>query len=311
MPRIRVRTTAVVLGVAALGAAQPAAADTMGGAPPAPAPKLSGVECRVECAGPAYARAGSTVRLRGRALAAVTQVTFLGRRAAGDEVDRGAAGRVRPPRAGHRARRRHRRPGDGGHRRRPDRHAGADAGCTSSGSSCTPSRPAPGPGIEIGVAGRKVFFDGERQPTVAFVLHDAQPVHAVVQVVRVSDGVVDPRVRPGRRRAGRAADGLLGRDGRRRRAARGALRLRDRRPPRRRHDGQLGPGAARPGPAGRGSAAAAGLVRAARPQVPDPRQARLRSPAPPRSAAAAAIRATTSSPSAGRRSSRRAAAWSR
>jgi murein DD-endopeptidase MepM/ murein hydrolase activator NlpD len=188
VPRIRVRTTAAVLVVTALGGAQPAGAD-MGGAAPAPAPRLTSVDCRVACAGPAYARAGSTVRLRGRDLAAVTQVTFLGRRAPGDEVT------VAPQAASP---------------RRvlvtvPDNAAGGKLTvATADGVTATPSaaklrverielHPAssgPGPAIELGVAGRKVYFDGERQPTVAYVLHDSQPVQTVVQVIRVEDGAV-------------------------------------------------------------------------------------------------------------------------
>jgi murein DD-endopeptidase MepM/ murein hydrolase activator NlpD len=188
VPRIRVRTTAAVLLAAAAAPAGVADA-SMGGAPASPTPRLQGVECRTGCSGPAYARPGATVRLTGRDLAGVTQVTFLGRRASGDEVA------VAPQSAS---------------KRRvlvtlPQAAAGGRvAVATADGVVSAPSAAklrverietrrvtsGPGPGIELGVSGRKVFFDGERQPTLAYVLRDDQPVHAVVQLLRVSDGAV-------------------------------------------------------------------------------------------------------------------------
>jgi hypothetical protein len=174
--------------IALTGAAQPAAAD-VGGAPASPAPQLTGVDCRTSCSGPGYARPGATVRLRGRNLAGVTQVTFLGRAAVGDEV-------TAPPQSVS--------------RRRvlvtlPENAAGgAVTVATADGVTAKPTAAklrverivtrrvtdGPGPDIELGISGRKVYFDGERQPTVAYVLRDTEPVQTTVQLVRVSDGTV-------------------------------------------------------------------------------------------------------------------------
>ena len=189
MPRTRVRTTAAVLVAAVLpvGAAH---ADTVGGTAPTPTPQLRGLDCRTNCSGPGYARPGATVRLRGRDLAAVTQVTFLGRvKTPGDDVT------VAPQKAS------------------PKRVlvtlpenavTGPISVATADGVASKPTasklrverivtRPVTtpaGPDLELGVSGRKVYFDGERQPTLAFVVRDSQPVHTIVQLVRVSDGAV-------------------------------------------------------------------------------------------------------------------------
>ena len=188
MPRSRVRTTAAVL----LGAVLPAGAaeaGTVGATAPTATPRLTGVDCRTNCSGPAYARAGATVRLRGRDLGAVARVTFLGRKGAGDDVT-AAPAEVSAERVLVTL---------------PDTAAsGPLSVSTADGVASAPTasrlrveriathrvHTGPGPGIELGVSGRKVFFDGERQPTLAYVLRDTQPVQTTVQLVRVADGVV-------------------------------------------------------------------------------------------------------------------------
>jgi hypothetical protein len=184
-PVCRVLTTASLAAAAALGPAGAAHAQSAaGGAFAGPAPRVAGFECRTVCSGPAYARTGSTVVLRGRNLDGVEDVTFLGAKAAGDEVTadpervvvvvpaRAAGGRIIVKNA------------DGAVSRPSPSPMRIESVATRRVSS------GPGPAIDIAVSGRRVFFDGERQATLTYVLHDQDPVHAIVQVIRVADGAV-------------------------------------------------------------------------------------------------------------------------
>ena len=185
------RTTAYGI-IAGLCAAAPADA-TPGGTPASMPPKISSVECRSACAGVAYARTGSTLLLKGRDLDTATTVTFAGGRGTADDVvakpQKAAAKKltVRVPR-------------------------GAASGpltvTNTDGATSVPTRRritietvqtrkveggGAGPGIEIAVTGRKVFFDAERRPTLTYVVRDANPVKVVVEVVRVTDGTAVTR----------------------------------------------------------------------------------------------------------------------
>ncbi|HVL95307.1 MAG TPA: peptidoglycan DD-metalloendopeptidase family protein [Solirubrobacteraceae bacterium] len=179
-----------MLAVAALAPAAAAHAQSgAGGAASSPPPKLTSLQCRTTCSGPAYARAGSEVRLGGSALGDVRTVTFLGARGPGDDVavaPVSASGRrvvVKVPRKA---------------------RSGAVAVTNGDGVMSRPSASklriekvatrratsGPGPAIDVALSGRKVFFDGERRPTLTYVLRDDAPVHALVQVVRLADGAV-------------------------------------------------------------------------------------------------------------------------
>ena len=88
--RIRPRRTyAYVLGLvfAGLATGQAAAATPpTGGAQAGPSPKLRALICRTACAGVSVARAGSRVRVKGRALKSVDSVVFQGAPGGADDV---------------------------------------------------------------------------------------------------------------------------------------------------------------------------------------------------------------------------------
>jgi murein DD-endopeptidase MepM/ murein hydrolase activator NlpD len=184
MPRIAgAGTTAYV--VLCLGLPGVAGAD-MGGTPASPPPKVSSVACRTECSGVSYARTGSLLLLRGRQMEGSETITFLGSKTPGDEVS------VEPERVSDRS-----------ITVRVPRGAPTGALTVTNGDGAV-SQPTKrrirveevatrkvaggaGPGLEIAVTGRKVFFDAERRPAVTYVVHDPQPVKVIVEVVRSAD----------------------------------------------------------------------------------------------------------------------------
>ena len=224
MPRIAVVgiTTAYMglcLAVPATGLANP------GGAPASAPPKVSSVACKTECSGVGYARTGSVLVLKGSGLATTETVTFLGSlKKRGDEVSvapqkvSAKSITVRVP------------------RRAPEN--GPVSVTNGDGAVSKPSaraikienvqtrrvdRGGAGPGLELAVTGKKVFFDGERRPTVSYLVRDPQPVKVIVEVVRVADAVSVARidqglVPPNEQRSyswdGLAADGTVVPDGR-------------------------------------------------------------------------------------------------
>jgi hypothetical protein len=187
MPRIAgvgpIAYVVLCLAVPSLATANP------GGAPASAPPKVSSVSCRTECAGVSYARTGSVLLLRGREMDTSETVTFVGTRAPGDEIavepERVSAKTltVRVPRGAVSG------PltvtnGDGAvslPTKRTIRVEAVETRQVGGGGA--------GPGLEIAVTGRKVFFDAERRPTLTFVVRDPAPVHVIVEVVRAADGV--------------------------------------------------------------------------------------------------------------------------
>jgi hypothetical protein len=167
----------------------PAASSAMGGgAPASPAPKVSSVACRTECSGVAYARTGSVLLLRGTLMEGAETVTFLGAKRPGDEVsvepERVSAKSVtvRVPRGAPSG------PvsitnGDGAVSKPTTRRIKVEEVATRKVAG------GAGPGLEVAVTGRKVFFDAERLPTLTYVVRDAAPVKMIVEVVRSVDGV--------------------------------------------------------------------------------------------------------------------------
>jgi murein DD-endopeptidase MepM/ murein hydrolase activator NlpD len=224
MPRIAVAgiTTAYVglcLAMPAAGLANP------GGAPASAPPKITSVACKSECSGVAYARTGSVLQIKGTDLDTAETVTFLGSaKKRGDEVSvepekvSSKSITVRVP------------------RRAPRK--GALSVTNGDGAVSKPSarvmtienvktrrvdKGGAGPGLELAVTGKKVFFDGERRPTVSFVVRDPAPVKVIVEVIRVADAVSVARadqglVPPNEQRSyswdGLAADGTVVPDGR-------------------------------------------------------------------------------------------------
>ena len=224
MPRIAVAgiTTAYVGLCLALPAA--ALGGNPGGAPASAAPKVTSVACKTECSGVAYARTGSVLVLKGRGLDTAETVTFLGSlKKRGDEVSvepekvAGKSITVRVPRKAPKSGPLSVTNGDGAVSR-----PSARVICVENVKVRRVDGSA-GPGLELAVTGKKVFFDGERRPTVSFVVRDPQPVRVIVEVIRVADAVSVARVDqglvpPDEQRSyswdGLAADGVPVPDGR-------------------------------------------------------------------------------------------------
>jgi murein DD-endopeptidase MepM/ murein hydrolase activator NlpD len=171
----------------------PARGPSTGGAPAAP--RLTALRCRSRCAGPAAARPGGTLDLRGRAISSVESVLFLGRSGAGDDVSvlpRKVTRKrilVRVPRLA---------------------HTGPVAVVNRDGAESSPSptaltvsaggpeaAPPGGPLIDVELQDPKVFFDGLRKATLVYVLRGSEPASIDVELVRPADGAVVQRWSPG------------------------------------------------------------------------------------------------------------------
>ena len=194
--------------------------------PPRRAPVVDAITCRTACLGISRATPGSVVRISGEGMATVASVILLGRRGYRDDVTvTGHAGVAHGGR-GHAAGQRARRPGA--------RHLRHRASARCSRKMRLVVRPAGtrdpgGPVVEAKVQTRKLLFEGGRKATVSFYVRGVAPVDVAVDVVRASDRVAVahfavPAVGPRQR-----AERRLGRDDRRRRAARRPLRLPGRR----------------------------------------------------------------------------------
>jgi murein DD-endopeptidase MepM/ murein hydrolase activator NlpD len=190
VPGMRRRSrVSCLVGLAVLATGGPASAQapapTGGGASADPSPVVTHVLCRARCEG-AYARAGSGIVLRGRALRGVITVTFLGGAADGDEVS-ASPRKASPTRVVVTV--------PAGAVRGPVSVADAD-GIASAPSEAVvrvlrPITPkSTGGPIATAVSGRKAFIDGERQPTLTYALSTAAPAAVTVAVVRADDGAV-------------------------------------------------------------------------------------------------------------------------
>jgi murein DD-endopeptidase MepM/ murein hydrolase activator NlpD len=193
-------TYAYVLGLVLAGLATgPAAAATppTGGAQAGPAPKLRALICRTACAGVSVARAGSRVRIKGRALKAVDSVVFQGAPGGADDVSVPA---LRP----------HKKWVDA----RVPRTAisGPVVLVSVDGAESAPSPvpltidPAVPPatsgtgdtlGIDVEVQGNRVFYGAERMAQVSYLVRGSQPANVAVELIRLSDGIAITRWEPG------------------------------------------------------------------------------------------------------------------
>ncbi len=213
LDQARSRTAYVLtVGLLGLAVASPAAAQSPGGAEageptetkPAPptggavfpgAPRITALRCRTRCAGPADARPGATLDLRGRAIRSVESVVFLGEAGATDDVT--VAPRrvtrkrilVNVPRLA---------------------HSGPVAVVNADGAESPPTAapltvspaapggaPAEGAAIDVELQDSKVFVDGVRQATLAYVLRHRQPATVTVELLRSAHGVVIASWAPG------------------------------------------------------------------------------------------------------------------
>ena len=218
-------TYAYVLGLVfaglATGQATAATAPT-GGAQAGPAPKLRALICRTACAGVSVARAGSRVRVKGRALKAVDSVVFQGAAGGADDVSVPA---LRP----------HKKWVDA----RVPRTAvsgpvvlvsvgGAESAPSPVPLTIDPAAPAAAGGtgdrlgIDVEVQGNRVFYGAERMAQVSYLVRGSQPANIAVELIRLSDGVAITRWEPGLVQAGTpqtitwdgTAGGKVQRDGR-------------------------------------------------------------------------------------------------
>jgi murein DD-endopeptidase MepM/ murein hydrolase activator NlpD len=191
----RVAAGAATAAVALLGGAGGASADPApgatggaslgGGASADVVPVVTRVACVTGCQG-AYAKAGSTLVLRGRWLGDVASVAFVGAvKVPADDVT------AKPVRTSP-------------HRVRVKVPAGAatgpvvvrlDDGTASKASKARVRIPrvvtpkATGGPIATAVSTKKAFFDGEQEPTLSYALQTPAPANVSVSVVRADDGV--------------------------------------------------------------------------------------------------------------------------
>ena len=193
-------TYAYVLGLTIAGLASvPATAATppTGGAQASPTPKLRALLCRTACAGVSVARAGSRIRVKGRALRATDSVVFQGLPGAADDVA------VAPLRA-------RRKYVDA----RVPRTAitGPVVVVSTDGAESAPSAvpltiDASAPpvtsgagdslGVDVEVQGNRVFYGAERQAQVSYLVRGSQPANVAVELIRLSDGLAITRWEPG------------------------------------------------------------------------------------------------------------------
>ena len=185
------------LVIAAL-ASVPATAATppTGGAQAGPTPKLRALLCRTACAGVSAARAGSRIRVRGRSLAAVDSVVFLGLRGGADDVA------VAPLRA----RKTYvdaRVPRTAVSGRvvlvsRDGAESKASAVPLVIDASAPPVTSGAGDrlAIDVEVQGNRVFYGAEREAQVSYLVRGAQPAKVAVELIRLSDGLAITRWEP-------------------------------------------------------------------------------------------------------------------
>jgi murein DD-endopeptidase MepM/ murein hydrolase activator NlpD len=188
-----------VLGlvIAALASGQATAATPpTGGAQAGPTPKLRAIACRTACAGVSVARAGSRIRVNGKALKTVDSVVFQGLPGGADDVS------VAPLRA-------RKRYVDA----RVPRTAvsgpvvvvsvdGAESAPTVPLTIDTTVPPATsgsgaGLGIDVEVQGNRVFYGAERMAQVSYLVRGSEPAAVAIELVRLSDGLAITRWEPG------------------------------------------------------------------------------------------------------------------
>jgi murein DD-endopeptidase MepM/ murein hydrolase activator NlpD len=175
-------TRALLAASALLGAAGAAPASAQmaaGGVPSLGAPPVvSGLSCRVACAGLMGARVGSTVRLSGRTLAGATSVVFLGRAGRRDDVRApvqvaaDAAIEVPVP---------------AGARTGPLRVIGATGQISKASTQRLRVGAAPAAPLEAHVDSKRVFLDGVTKPSVSFFVGGDAPTQVRVDLVRDGD----------------------------------------------------------------------------------------------------------------------------
>jgi len=156
---------------------------------------IDAVACRVGCADLDAARAGSTVRLRGSAMAAVDQVTFLGGPGPEDDVQ------AKPSRV-NRAFVDVRVPARavGGPLRLFNLDGAPSAPSAALDIDRGPTTVAAAgsvPAVQAKLNGRKVFAGSKAGAQLSYLVADQKGANVVVQVTRATDGVVVGQWAPG------------------------------------------------------------------------------------------------------------------
>ncbi|MEO8690827.1 MAG: M23 family metallopeptidase [Solirubrobacteraceae bacterium] len=153
--------------------------------------------CRTACAGVSVARAGSRIRVKGRALKAVDSVVFQGAPGSADDVSVAA---LRPHKKWVEA--------------RVPRTAvsgpvvlvsvdGAESAPSPVPLTIDPAAPPPSGGdgatlgIDVEVQGNRVFYGAERMAQVSYLVRGSQPANVAVELIRLSDGIAITRWEPG------------------------------------------------------------------------------------------------------------------
>lgn len=184
-PVISRKRAAVAVAVAAPMALSPAVAGATGGTYASDPASIRSVSCTSACAGLDTARPGSTVRVRGRDMASVRRVVFLGGRGPRDDT----AARIRARRAGsvdvlvpaRAISGRLRAINADGARSRASRATVA----VQRGSATAQSGP-----VEARAVGRTVFLDAERPARLQVMVRQSTAMDLDVVLVRLGDGAV-------------------------------------------------------------------------------------------------------------------------
>jgi murein DD-endopeptidase MepM/ murein hydrolase activator NlpD len=210
----RSRTIPHALGLAAAclaAAATPAAAQTGGTSPDAPAarhaltpspvkasygrpaPRIDSVRCERGCGVAAAARPGALVRVVGRGLRRTDEIVFLG--ADADGADDASVAPVQARRRSVLARvPRTALSGRVTVVRRDGTRAAATASPLAVDAAVTTVPPGE---IDAEAQEHEVFFDDQRPAELSYVLGGAQPAEVVVQLVRAADGAAVAQWTPG------------------------------------------------------------------------------------------------------------------
>lgn len=195
---MRIAQTLLISAIAGTAAASPVLAADTGGAAASPQPRPQSVSCAERCAGLTAAQPGSTVRVTGQDLAAVTTIVFLGRKGPEDDV-RAPAVRARTTQVDVVV---------------PDGAAGGPLILVTGDGSRSEATPPididPGDtklaassttGVDAKVEFRKAFFDGKHPAALNYLVQGGAPVRVTValfpagtdtQVASWDQGVIEP-----------------------------------------------------------------------------------------------------------------------
>jgi hypothetical protein len=153
-----------------------------------PAPVLNSWRCVRACQDTVSGTTGSLVRIRGRALGRTFEVIFLGAEGAADDVAAAPLRRkrhvvdVRVPLGA--------APGPLLVARHDGERSLPSATALAIAPHATLKADDAAPTVEVQVQARRAFFDADLPARASYVLHGSAPATVVVELVRVSDGIL-------------------------------------------------------------------------------------------------------------------------